>query len=147
MFIDKTWLAENFLDPVYLKQSDSVSSYTNDMISAFLDATLALFIINIVSAAVWHTSSGLCQIYGPGEAARLLWMWLVALLIGLLISCGLVYWYVVVDTSNLVPTDAMFKVYGVTIVLFVLSYYIGTCFPTAPKLRPAVPLARFLPAA
>lgn len=143
--VDRNWLAENFLDPVYLRQA-AVESYRNDMIAALLHAAAATFLIGVVAGIVWHGFAALCRIYGPGEAARLLWLWLLILFVGALLSLGAVYLKVVLDLNNLVPDAAMYPVYGAAIVLFVLSYYIGTAFPTPPKLRPAVPLARFLPA-
>ena len=142
--IKRNWLAEHFLDPVYLDQPDYVESATNQMIAGFLTASRAIFAANLICAALWHISGACIRVHGPGRAAGLRLVWSVLLAIGLVLSLLAVYVYV--GLTKLVPEHGMYELYGVAIVFFMLSYYIGTLFATARKLRPAVPLARLLPA-
>lgn len=143
--VPKPWLADTFLDPIYLSQSPQVvESSTNDMISAFVLAGQAIFGVGVICCVVWHICAAIVQINGPGQAAKFWLLWLLVLIAGWLTSLGASYYYV--GLSRLVANNAMYEFYGVATVLLLLSYYIGTAFSTARKLRPAVPLARLLPA-
>jgi hypothetical protein len=144
-FVPKSWLAETFLDPMYLSQSSQViESSTNDMVAAFVDAGLTIFGASVICCVIWHVCAAVVQINGPGQAARFWLLWLLVLIVGWLAALGGSYYYV--GLSRFVPNNAMYEFYGAATILFVLSYYIGTVFSTTRKLRPAVPFARLLPA-
>lgn len=143
--IPKPWLADTFLDSLYLSQSPQViESSTNDMIAVFIASGLTIFGTSIICSALWHIAASIVTINGPGQAEKFWWIWLLILVAGWVTSLGLAYYYV--GLSRLVANNAMFEFYGATTILFLLSYYIGTGFSTARKLRPAVPFARLLPA-
>lgn len=143
--IPRLWLADTFLDSIYLNQSAQIiESSANDMIAVFTVTGLTIIEISISCSALWHICTAVVRINGPGQAAKYWWLWLLLLVAGWAASLGSAYYYV--GLSKLVPNNAMYEFYGATTVLFLLSYYIGTGFSTAQKLRPAVPLARLLPA-
>lgn len=143
--VPKPWLADTFLDPIYLSQSSQViESSTDDMIAAFVAAGLTIFAVSVVCCVIWHICATIVQINGPGQAAKFWLLWLLVLIVGWFASLGASYYYV--GLSRLVANNAMYKFYGAATILFLLSYYIGTAFSTTRKLRPAVPLARLLPA-
>jgi hypothetical protein len=143
--VQKPWLADTFLDPIYLSQSSQViESSTNDMVAAFIAAGLTIFGASVICCVIWHICAAIVQINGPGQAAKFWLLWLLVLIIGWLASLGASYYYV--GLSRFVPNNAMYEFYSAATILFLLSYYIGTAFSTTRKLRPAVPLARLLPA-
>jgi hypothetical protein len=143
--IPKIWLADTFLDPIYLNQSSQiVESSTNDMIAIFVTSGLLIIVVSIICSISWHIFSAIVRINGPGQAGKFWWLWLLIFITGWIASLASAYYYV--GLSRLVPNNAMFEFYGAATILFLLSYYIGTGFSTTRKLRPAVPFARLLPA-
>src|SRR5215469_15763343 len=143
--VPKPWLADTFLDPIYLSQSSQViEASTNDMVAAFIASGLALFHISLSCSVIWHICAAIIKINGPGEARKFWWLWLSVLVFGWITSLAAAYYYV--GLSKLVPNNAMYEFYGGTTILYLLSYYAGTGFSTTRKLRPAVPFARLLPA-
>jgi hypothetical protein len=141
--VDPLWLAQTFLQPDLLKQSD-LEGYVNGLQSALNTAGVVILAIGFLCCVTWHVSGAFSRINGPGEAAKLWFRWLVPLIIGIVLSAAAVYYYL--QLNNLVREDARLALYPAGIVLFVVSYFIGTLFPTAPKLRPAVPLGPLVPA-
>lgn len=144
--IDKIWLTENFLGPEFLRQEQGeVMGYADELASALISASVVIFLIAVICSVAWHVWGAYSRIDGPAQAAGLRWIqWLLPFLIGALLSLAAVYHYI--QTIDLVADQAMIELYIVGFILFFLSYYIGTLFPTAPKLRPAVPLGTLVPA-
>jgi hypothetical protein len=51
--VPKPWLADTFLDPIYLSQSSQViQSSTNDMVAAFVAAGLTIFGVSVICCAI-----------------------------------------------------------------------------------------------
>jgi hypothetical protein len=144
--IDKIWLAENFLNPQYLNQQASVENYANDLKDYLMGITIAVLAIGAICCVVWHVASAVCRIDGPGKAVGLWWIWSLILTVGILLSISSAFYCYYYYITDLVTLNAMLPVYAVGVLLFLVAYYLGTVLPTPPKLRPAVPLASFLPA-
>src|SRR6516162_8458329 len=51
--VPKPWLADTFLDPIYLSQSSQViESSTNDMVAAFVAVGLAIFGVSVICCMI-----------------------------------------------------------------------------------------------
>jgi hypothetical protein len=144
--ISKIWLAENFLKPELLRQEQSVMEYAGQLEFGVISAAVVIFVISLICGLGWHLWGAFSRIDGPGQAAQRRWLgWFFPLAVGgALLSLAAVYTWV--QTIDLVADQALIELYIVGFILFAITYYIGTFFPTAPKLRPAVPWARVMPA-
>ena len=142
--IDPMWLAQNFLQPDLLNQLPAyLEDYLSKLRSALITTAILIFVVNILCCAVWHVWGGHSRIDGPGQAARLWIRWLALLVIGVVLSGAAVYYYLRFDI--LVRADALAGLYITAAILSVVFYFIGTLFPTEPKLRPGVPLGTLMP--
>jgi hypothetical protein len=144
LFVDKQWIGDNFLAADYRQTPREIPSLTADIMDAMLEAVAVTLLISLTASLLWVVIGSCRRIYGPGQAARLRWLWLLILVIGALSCAGVTY--ILIDDTRLVPLDGTVKLTAVAAVAFLFSYYVvGTFLPTPWKIRPAVPLARLLP--
>ena len=145
-FFDENIIASENYENLGFESFAEIS--TNFFTQLFFHMNLTLLLFTLSMTLIWSVASHYLNVDAPGKAKLYFIHWIIFTGAFVAILVGIIWYFTissVYSTADLIGAGGHFWIFILSLIIYVLSYYVGVLVGTARHLRSSVLFANKLP--